>query len=141
MNRGLRNNNPGNIRTGQQFRGEIGADPDGYVIFGTAFDGIRAIGYDLVSKMRRAVDTIAEIITVYAPPSENDTKAYIADVCRRTGFKDDDVLNLNHVSILAKLVTAIITHEDGSCPYDSILIEKACADAIASQLGNLGVIA
>ena len=135
MNRGFRNNNPGNIRAGQGYRGEIGADDGGYAVFNTAFNGIRAIGYDLIAKMRRAVDTVAEIVTVYAPPSENDTAAYIKDVCRRTGFKSDDILSLNHVSVLVPLVTAIITHEDGSCPYDPVLISMACSDAISSHFG------
>jgi len=134
MTRGLRNNNPGNIRPGQHFRGEIGTD-GGYVVFGTAFDGIRAIAVDLLTKMEHAVDTVAEIVTRYAPPAENDTKAYIAAVCHDTGFKCDDILNLNHPEQLQPLVRAIILHECGSCPYTSDLIAKACADALQSAFG------
>lgn len=132
--RGIRQNNPGNIRPGQGFRGETGTI-DNYCVFDTAHNGIRAIGIDLLTKMERAVDTVREIVTVYAPPAENDTEAYIRDVCRRTGFKDDDILNLNHLDVLVPFVRAVVFHENGSCPYPPSVIEAACADALKSKLG------
>lgn len=132
--RGVRQHNPGNIRPGQGFRGEIGKD-GGFAVFDTDYNGIRAIGIDLLTKMRAAIDTVREIVTRYAPPSENDTDAYIRAVCLTTGFKADDILNLNHTESLYKFVRAIIVHENGGCPYTPELVRRACSSAIMDTFG------
>lgn len=59
----------------------------------------------------RKLETIEDIISTYAPPSENDTKSYIQDVSNRTGFGSKDKLNLNDNQTLSKLMSAMIRHE------------------------------
>ncbi len=133
--RGLRNNNPGNIRHGGS--AWVGAsvaqtDPD-FLQFSSPGWGLRAIARTLLTygRKRRAadgspIDTLGEIITRWAPPGENDTAAYIADVAKRTGLDPDRVLNLQDQPTLRLLTDAIVHHENGGNPFSS----NAIADAV-----------
>jgi hypothetical protein len=129
--RGLRNKNPGNIRHNATFhwQGEIGADDQNFIIFDTEVNGIRALARDLQNKIRRGLDTVEKILTVYAPPSENNTDAYIASVCKQTGFNPDEQINVT-IGNLAKLVKAIITHECGEQPFSEGLIDEGVKSAL-----------
>lgn len=133
---GIRNNNPGNIRSGQRFLGEVGVDSYGFAVFDKPENGIRAIAVDLLTKMERAVDTVREIITRWAPPKENNTEAYIRAVCVALGVKDDDILSLNHADLLCRFVRAIIVHENGWCPYPDSMIEDGVQDVLVSVFGG-----
>lgn len=125
----FRTNNPGNIRPGQHFRGEL-APQNGYSVFDTPEHGLRAVGVDLLTKWHNALDTVDEIIARYAPSSENNTAAYIADVCKRIGVQHDDITNLTDPVMLGRFIKAIIVHENGSCPY----ADSAIADAARAAL-------
>jgi hypothetical protein len=129
--RGIRNNNPGNIRHNITFDwlGEVGADAQNFIIFDSALNGIRALARDLRNKIRRGLDTVEKILMVYAPPEENDTDAYIASVCKQTGFNPDEVINIT-LGNLGKLAKAIIQHENGEQPYDDDLVERAVQSAL-----------
>src|ERR1700743_661562 len=84
--RGIRNNNPGNIRAGIAWQGAVGSDPD-FVIFADDTWGLRALAKDLMTKITKdGLDTINAIITQYAPASENNTAAYIAAVAADSGI-------------------------------------------------------
>lgn len=129
--RGIRNNNPGNIRPGQGFKGECGAQ-DGYAIFVTPELGMRAIAVDLLTKFKHGLDTVTKIITRYAPPEDqNDTAAYIRCVAHDVGVRPDDALDLHVPITLALFVRAIIMHENGQCPYAL----DAITDAVDLALG------
>ena len=67
----------------------------------------------------------------WAPPSENDTRAYVTAVALATGFAADAALDLEDPSTLAALVDAIIEHENGQQPYSDALIDRAVASALA----------
>ena len=117
--RGLRNNNPGNIRKGAvAWLGEVpGTDPD-FATFDTPEHGIRALGILLRNYQRRwGLDTVREIISRYAPSNENDTAAYVMDVAARLNVTPDERLNLNSDATLTALVQAVIHHENGVQPY------------------------
>ena len=97
MTRGLRNNNPLNIRKvpGTRWQGEVlplrgsgeGAGDKKFVQFVSIEWGIRAACCILKTYQRKYQATCVEdIITRWAPASENDTAAYINGVCRLTGF-------------------------------------------------------
>ena len=117
--RGIKNNNPGNIRrTGIKWRGEI---PDAEKT-DAAFEqfvgpewGIRAMVREIRTGLARGEDTIREIITQWAPPTENLTDAYIAAVSRRTGIDADERIAPDRD--LPALINAIIEHENGMNPY------------------------
>lgn len=105
----VRYNNPGNIRQGEGFAGETG-DTYGsnYVVFDTAQMGLRAMFLDFRSKIKQFDGDLAQMITKYAPPSENPTDKYISYVKAALGGKDtvteDD---------LTAVVKAAIEFENG----------------------------
>lgn len=117
--RGERNNNPGNIRNNSKYKwqGQIGVDSAGYIIFDNVINGIRAIAKDLLSKNTRGLDSVFGIISVYAPPSENDTSAYIATVSKALNVSAFDSLDLTDFDTLYLFVLAIIKHENGRINY------------------------
>lgn len=122
--RGLRNNNPGNIKVNPQndWKGSVGADLP-FEIFAAPEWGIRAIGKTLDSYNRRGIDTIHEIITTYAPASDNNkTDSYIAAVSQQMGVDSRAVLGQGD---RVDLVAAIITHENGYNPYSGSFISAS----------------
>lgn len=74
----IRNNNPLNIRysAGNRWIGQIGYRR-GFCQFDTLEHGWRAALMLLVKYQRSGYDSIYKIIHRWAPPSENNTKAYI----------------------------------------------------------------
>lgn len=127
MTRGLRNNNPGNIEyDGTTWEGLATPPSDGtFFVFIDAVYGIRAMGRVLSNYV--ALDgvpsTVSALITRWAPPTENDTPAYIADVDAQLGLTPgNDAIDLA-VSLPA-LVAAIIQHENGLQPYSAATIAQ-----------------
>lgn len=131
MTRGLRNNNPGNIKyDGTPWEGLANPPSDGtFAIFTDAIYGIRALGKILSNYI--AIDGIAPTVTAlisrWAPPSENDTAAYIAAVANSLGVDPNTTLDLSATlsdgspnPTLPALVAAIIQHENaGLQPYSA----------------------
>jgi hypothetical protein len=108
---GLRNNNPGNIRPGDPWQGATGTN-GGFLVFEDLSWGLRALATDIANKIHGGFDTIQEMITRYAPPSENNTAAYVAAVSRDTGIPADQLLG-EDLDTLRDLIRAIISHENG----------------------------
>lgn len=129
---GERNNNPGNIRPSAAYtwRGQTGVNK-GYVTFNTPENGIRAIAKDLTTKYERGLDTIRKIISVWAPPSENDTIAYIAAVARSLNVNPDATLNMDDPGTLQAFVEAIIHQENGRVIYTAEVLNDGIARAFA----------
>ena len=125
ISRGIRNNNPGNIRRTQiAWRGEVpGADKD-FETFSSPEYGIRAMGKLLQNYGDEGINTITKIINRYAPTNENDTGAYVRAVAKTTGLLPDQALTLTDPVILTALVKAIIVHENGSNPYSDSTISR-----------------
>lgn len=109
---GLRNNNPGNLRS-------WGGVPSvgGFASFATPEAGLAAMAAQLGLYGARGNDTLAGIIGAWAPPSENNTPAYLADVAKRTGFDPGAHLNLGDPSVLSPLMQAMVQHEQGRQPF------------------------
>jgi hypothetical protein len=122
--RGIRNNNPGNVRRtpGIPWKGmsEVQNDTD-FLTFDSPEYGIRAIVRILRSYERLGLRTIYDIINRWAPPNENNSEAYVLDVCAHCGIKPDDKVSIEN--IMPQLVRAIIQHENGTCPYTEIQIQ------------------
>ena len=114
MTRGERNCNPLNIRgvAGTVWKGQrtLQADRE-FVQFITVEWGIRA-AFRLLETYRKKYNAVCiqDIITRWAPPSENNTSAYIKDVCRLTGFGGQERLT---AAQLQKLVAAMARIESG----------------------------
>jgi hypothetical protein len=111
--RGIRNNNPGNIKPeGYDWQGATGDDGT-FVIFSDMSWGLRALATDLLNKMTKdGLTTIRKIVSKYAPPEENITDAYITAVSGELGVSADQVLVVDSPTVHA-LMRAIIDHENG----------------------------
>ncbi len=122
--RGIRNNNPGNIRhnAANNWVGAIGIDDAGFVIFDTPEHGIRAMRKVLESYGRRGIDSMRGIIETWAPRVENNTDSYIQSVALQTGWNPETILSTSHYP---EMVKAIIKHENGSQPYSDQVIFHA----------------
>lgn len=131
--RGLRNNNPGNIRVGQQFQGEtkglVGVPPeDSFSQFVCMDMGLRAL-FRVLKTYREvySIVNISGIIKRWAPPCENDTEAYIKSALSYfvgiDGFDEHTALKLDGEDY-PLLCMAIISHENGFCPFTKNYIVK-----------------
>jgi hypothetical protein len=85
------NNNPGNLVYAGQPGATLGAG--GFASFATLADGQAALVNQITLDATRGTDingnpttTVAELLTSWAPPSQNDTSTYIANVTNATGF-------------------------------------------------------
>lgn len=127
---GIRNNNPGNLRTGPG--GSFGA-------YATPQEGLQALRDQLslyfngqsAAAGHRHLQTLRDIIGTYAPSSENNTGAYIADVAKQMGVSADAQLNLNDPQVMSALMCGIIQHENNQNPYSAEMINQAAGNTQA----------
>lgn len=128
ISRGIRNNNPGNIRLSKdKWQGLAKQQTDAeFFVFENPVYGIRAIARILIKYQDDyGLRTIAGIICRWAPQSENNTDAYIKRVVERSGFAADQELDMHQQEFLMPLVKAIIWHENAQQPYSDEQINKA----------------
>ncbi|MBO4905770.1 MAG: hypothetical protein J5486_01890 [Bacteroidaceae bacterium] len=118
--RGIRNNNPLNIRRNSvnNWRGLCLEQTDRqFCQFDSLTMGYRAAAvimrnYDILY----SINTVSSIISRWAPASENNTLAYIRRVCALTGFAPGHVLHAGSKSCsreLCQLLLAMATVECG----------------------------
>ena len=123
MTIGQRNNNPLNIRRvkGQKWKGEASPQPspvgEGALGRGAAGPFVRflSIPYGLRAafcilrtyRNKYKAVCIEDIITRWAPPTENDTHKYILDVCKLTGFGGKERLTENNWPQLVKAMARL----------------------------------
>ena len=128
--RGIRNNNPLNIRhSSDQWKGERKEQTDkSFVQFETMAYGYRAAWKILESYWKHFHGTkqpfnVTTIIGRWAPPTENDTQAYIRTVLKLTGVGGKENLpqpsRKAETERLVKLLTAMTTMECG-IPYKEV---------------------
>lgn len=117
LSRGYRNNNPGNIRFIERnpWNGQDGND-DGIGHYVSPMAGTRALGKQLLAYAARGLVTVRDIVSTWAPPNENDTHAYIADVCAQLDVDPDARINV--AQRLPALARAIAKHENGYVASD-----------------------
>lgn len=131
---GLRNNNPGNLRPGDNWQGAIGVNQN-FIVFENILWGLRAMATDIRTKINNGYNTIEKLITRYAPPSENDTAAYISYVSRFTGINSRTVLQVNY-STLAALVRAMMNVELGA-NFSAIITDQEINEGIGLMSGTV----
>ena len=94
--RGLRNNNPLNIRrSSDKWKGLYATQNDKeFFQFLCPAYGWRAAFVILTKSYyaKRGINTIEGIITRWAPSNENNTEGYIRRVCEYTGLRRDQIL-------------------------------------------------
>lgn len=134
--RGIRNNNPGNIRlSSDKWQGLKRHQEDpAFFQFEAPEWGIRAVARVLITYQdkRRAgdgsrIDTVREIIERWAPRSENNTDAYVRHVRKVMGFDPSDTVPLPDVhqyEVMRSLVCAIIKHENAGYAYPDAVLDE-----------------
>ena len=124
--RGIRNNNPLNIRKGDKWVGldleKTAAEKD-FCVFTSMHFGFRAAFRILARYRNRQWDTLEKIIAHWAPESENETEAYVRQICKYTGLSRNVPLEYEYYPILVKAMYKI---ENGFFPDDETdeLIDK-----------------
>lgn len=133
VTRGVRNNNPGNIRKGQPWQGLAApAERTAAQKAETSFDvftapewGVRAMARTLITYQdKHGLDTVSEIVGRWAPPTENYTGAYIQAVLRAMMVRPGDKLDLHRYEAMRPLIEAIVAHENAGYRYPSAVIDK-----------------
>ena len=135
--RGEKNNNPLNLRpSGDKWIGMRTEQTDpGFVQFQTAFHGLRAAAKNLLTYYRvHKRDTVAAIISSWAPPSDNNpTESYTDAVAKALGVDPRGKIDLNDKITLRRLMDAMIRVECGNQPYSVTELEAAIEAAYASH--------
>lgn len=130
---GLQNNNPGDLRPGDDWQGMIGTN-GGFIVFQDITWGLRAMARDLTNKINKGENTITAIVNVYAPASDNnDVPAYVSAVSSDTGFDPNAVLGTDQGTVHS-LIRAFMNHEIGD-DY-SAMVSDADIDQGISMANN-----
>ena len=117
--RGMRLNNPGNIRHGDKWEGMAKEQKDkSFINFSEPKYGIRAMARIIGdSYKKKGIERIEDIISRWAPEEDNnDVESYIKSVLQFTGLGDRKK-KIKSDSQLALLIAGIINHENGKMPY------------------------
>lgn len=122
--RGIRNNNPLNIRVGNKWVGEVKSPTD------PSFEQFTCMPYGLRAAfiiLRRYIEvyklnTISKIVSRWAPSSENNTLAYIRRVSAMMKYDADAPISYHNKQRMIALIKAMSTVECG-VPVDNVDIE------------------
>lgn len=118
--RGIRNNNPLNLKKGSSWKGErpIQTDPK-FEEFISMEWGIRAAlklmrnhitGF---KNTRPKMNTVKKLISIWAPPSENATNNYLKLVCEKTGYEPTTVIDPDSRTMMVKIARVMAYVECG----------------------------
>lgn len=120
--RGLRNNNPGNIRAGDKpWLGQVGVDENGFVIFSDPFYGLRAMAVSLIHK---GSGTLYRLGLSWSPPADNRGDAtYGIKLAGLMGESPDRVIRFS--DRLDDLLPAITRMENTLQPYSGAQVAEA----------------
>ena len=112
--RGLRNNNPLNIRkNADNFKGEIKGRDKSFKTFSSMPYGYRAGFVILGTYLSQGLNTIEKIIAHWAPSTENDTESYIKNVEKWSGVPRCKVLTVADGADYILIVAAMCFVENG----------------------------
>lgn len=117
MTRGQRNKNPLNIRrSSDKWIGmaDKQTDPE-FVVFRNMHYGIRAAVIILRTYYKKHhLCTIQEIISRWAPISENDTRSYVQFISCYLNVSPLSTLDMNDPTTIAHLIQAMAVFESGT---------------------------
>ena len=124
--RSFRNNNFGNLN----YVGQEGASleaPNGkgearFAKFNTPEEGFRALANQLTSYSEgtskaagyKKLNTVQDIIKLYAPESENNTSQYVDSLSKKLGVRGDQQLDLKDPKVMTQMMRGIATIEGGN---------------------------
>ena len=121
--RGIRNNNPLNIRIGNTWLGEVPNPTDSeFEQFVSVRYGLRAAFVIMRRYIRRyGRNTPAKIIRAWAPAIENNTQRYIEVVCKRSLIAPNEVIDYADKKTMVRLVKAMAFVECGVQLDDDVI--------------------
>ena len=123
--KGANINNPGNIRAGGGFDGEIGRTNDGFAIFDNLQSGVNAINtLTNTYGSKRNVDTVREFANRYSPVGENTAKEVAGKIdvlSSALNVGPDDKVDFTDPAVQAKLTPAVMTTEIGADKTKDVL--------------------
>lgn len=123
--RGIRNNNPLNIRIGNSWKGEVENPTDKTFEQFTQMEyGLRA-GFCLLRRYisHYHLNTISDVIKRWAPANENNTENYIKRVSLEVGLSPYEPIRFEDKETMCKIVNAMVFVENGQ-RVDMGLIER-----------------
>ena len=104
QNFGMPSNNPGNIRpTGQT---------QGFRQFDNPEQGLSAIDQNLQAYAGHGINTLADVISRWSPPNENNTEQLIANASKMLGIHPYQEIDLNNPSVRHLVSAAIVRQEN-----------------------------
>jgi hypothetical protein len=112
---GLVNNNPLNIKYSPDnpWLGQTGREGE-FSTFQSPDYGMRAGDKVLQTYGEKyGIDNISDVITRFAPPSENDTNAYIDYVTNKIGMERDEAIDLSDSDFRKNLTSIMAEYETG----------------------------
>lgn len=114
VNRGIRNNNPLNIRIGNDWQGEAKSRDAEFETFEHSKYGFRA-GAKLLRNYQHIykLHTIEQIINRFAPPNENHTSHYAGFVAKKMGVAVNAPIDLSNDKTLANMMLYMSIMEVG----------------------------
>lgn len=136
MPRGIRNNNPGNIKRGNdQWRGlaeeeemkEFQKREQTFLVFEEAKWGLRAMARILSNYQKKhGLRTIFDMIDRWAPAHDNnDPNTYANAVAQRVGKGIGEQINFEDSTIAIPMMQAMIRVENGLQPYTAEQVREA----------------
>jgi hypothetical protein len=131
-----RHNNPGNLVFAGQRGAEVGETVAGHTFakFKSTEAGIAALYRQLQLYQKRGIDTLTEVMGVYAPEGANNTGAYIKALSKSTGLDPNQQLNFGDPSTAAAMIRGISQHEAGK----SYLSDQQILSGISMAQGGVG---
>ena len=135
--RGIRNNNPLNLRVGNNWIGEVSEPTDpAFEQFKEMKWGVRAAFIVMKNYINRhKCNTVAKLISRWAPNNENNTKKYIETVYNRTGLMRGEVLNFDNQAQMMSLFSAMCWVENGqSISVDDIYLGYLYAKGVPEAM-------
>ena len=125
LSRGIRNNNPGNIRHNEKNKWQGLAEEQNdkeFVQFKSMAFGIRALARTLITYQDKyGIRTIRDFVARYAPEKENNTANYKACVCGISGFSEDQLLDFHEYEEIEPVIRGILFIENGSDNYKTFI--------------------
>ncbi len=137
--RGIRNNNPGNIRLSKtRWLGQRSFQFDpAFVEFDDPIMGLRALMRLLLTyQVKYGLDTVESLINRYAPPHENATDAYVHHVAKALAVGRRDRIDVTLPDTLQKIARAVTRHENGR-PYAGYPPDWYSGETYARALARL----
>jgi len=131
-----RHNNPGNLVFAGQRGAAVGETVAGHTFakFQSTEEGVSALYRQLQLYQKRGIDTLTEIMGVYAPEGANNTGAYINALSKTTGLDPNQQLNFGDPATAAAMIRGISQHEAGK----SYLNDQQILSGISMAQGGGG---